>query len=359
MFHDRARRLLTLWAMTGLIAVSSARSQEPPAPDPEMSFRPYVNSHYLFGMTSYHIQFDYFQSSLDPTNGIITGESQLDFDLKALMLKVGFEAGFNNDSLTLDVSYAFPADEAPGIMRDRDWTYNHYANNVLGYDPLWSESLSDTKSPVHVFDVGFKQVFYKSRETRFGWLAGFQYQKLGTFEMYGFAGSANPWPLGLPGPVTINTNTYKPSLTYDINYKIALIGLTGRFDLGSGCFLETIVKGGGVTFTDQDEHLLRFLHIEGWGDGPAGEFTGTLAWRSPDGFGINVFASYTYLKAEGIQSKYFYDGPTAGKYEEVPLDVKTGQTRIGMEMSYRFSNKPPKSERPRKSKKKIRRYRTL
>jgi hypothetical protein len=310
-----------------------------------VTLKPVVGVSSLSGKTSYDITFGGTNISMDPNNGWINGESKLEYGLKATLMHLGLEAELDGGSVVFSTGYEFSISEGGVSLRDRDWAYNDYMNNVRLWDPVEGDTLSDTESPVHNYDLGMKVRLFKDRGVRVCWLLDYEYQKLGTFrvnDVDGFyRGGLTYYPdLGLYGEQHQIHIDHTPALTYEVKYNNYRTGLSAEFDLGGGFELDAAVRAGYVSYSDKDDHILRSRIATGSGHGYVGDGMGAVSWNSRGGFGASAFVRYQSLTADGTQTQYYYGGQLQGESAHVSQTVNSSQTSFGVEMTYRFGKKP-------------------
>lgn len=330
------KTLLRLLVLVLFFAVASAWA--------EVTLKPVVGVSSLSGKTSYDITFGGTNVAMDPTYGWINGESKLEYDLKATLMHLGLEAELDGGSVGFSAGYEFSVSEGDASLRDRDWFYNDYMNNVRHWDPLEGDTLSDTKSPVHNFDLGMKVRLFKDRGVRVFWLLDYEYQKLGTFQVNDVDGFYRGWLTYFPAN-GLYGEQYRihigntPALTYEVEYNYYKTGFSAEFDLGAGFGLEGTARAGYVSYSDKDDHILRSRIANGSGHGYEGDCTGAVSWNSRGGFGASVFVRYQSLTADGTQDQYYYGGQFQGESDQVSQTVSSSQTSFGVEMTYRFGKK--------------------
>lgn len=315
----------------------------------EVTFKPVVGVSTLSGKTSYDITFGGYDSSYGPWGM----ESKLEFDLKAALMNVGLEAEVAKGALVFSAGYGFSFTEGSGKMRDRDWFYNDAVNNYYGWNSLVGDTLSDTASPIHLFDLGMKGRLVKRNGVRLYGLLGYEYEKLGTFTMNDYAGMYSGWFTG--GVDKPQNGKYQtPILSYEVQYNTYRTGFSVEVDLGDGFGLEGTARAGYVSYSDKDDHILRSRIATGSGHGYEGDGTGAVSWTSRCGFGASVFVRYQSLTADGMQNQYYYGGQLQGESAHVSQTVNSSQTSFGAEITYRFGVRPSGVGKNDKSKKRTR-----
>lgn len=298
-------------------------------------FIPQVDTYSLKGQASYDITFGGYDPTTDPTMGYISGESKLEFDLKALMTRFGIEASTQDGSVVLTAGYATAASQGSGQFRDRDWLTNHYVNDTLGYDPLGGDTLSNSKSPVRSIDLGLRFRLAHGGPFSLHGLLEYGNDRFGTFKVYDYTGFYRGWMTGGPF-VPVHGESETPVLTYVVTYGSYRVGLSPAVELGGGFSLAGFAKCGFATYDDTDDHLLRSRVAKGSGTGSVYDLKGSVSWRAEWGLGLSAFVGARGFSAKGTQHQTYYAGENAGLTAAVDESVKSHETDFGMEVSFRF-----------------------
>ena len=300
-----------------------------------VTFTPSTSFYRLSGRTTMDITFGGYDATMDPTLGWIQGESKLEYDVKAWMTDVGLEADINRGLVLLSTKYDFSVAKGNGKLRDRDWVTNNYINNVEGYDPLGGDTLSDTQSPVHIFQLEAKGRVYQGKNYRVYASGGYWHEKIGDYQVFNIDGFYRGWLTG--GPVETYNETFPtPILSYEITYQLIQMGLSGTLDLARGFSLGGEAKAGRLSYDDFDNHILRSKIGQGSGSGYGGSAKFSVDWKSKRGFGASAFVQTQSLSASGKEHQYYYTGALQTPLGDVSQTVKSNQTSVGLEFIWRF-----------------------
>jgi hypothetical protein len=303
-----------------------------------MLVKPSLSTQYLTGVTWYDITFGGYDPTYIPGYGALgyfNAESKLEFDINAILERVGLDFETSNGILQFGAGYSFSVAKGSGELRDRDWLTNDYVNNVQGYDALGGDTLSDTESPVMGFDIGMKARLLNRKGVRLYGLWGYEYQKLGTFWVYDIRGYYRGWMTDGVN-YTVNQTYLLPVLSYEITYNTLKAGFSAEFEMGGGFSFAPSAQIGRGSYSDLDDHILRRKLAKSSGSGLCMDFQGDFSWRSRSGFGLSAFARYKSLSGTGHQTQMYYDGSDVGTFALIDHEVKSTQLSFGLDLSYKF-----------------------
>ncbi len=273
------------------------------------------------GDTTYNIEF----SEYDQDYGRIEGESELEFEINAVMLNVQADFSFKDDFLIFSFIVGQTVSEADGNLRDRDWIRYDY------YEYLYGDTDSDIESEGEMYEVkaviNFLE-FGKQVKFKLGASAGYQKQKWGTFKARNVEGFYLDDYLNRD---YFRSYYQSDILTYEVEYDIMYSGIDFQIYFNDKFRVSCGLDLGIVHVEDEDNHILREKVSTGDADGIYLALKTKANYQITSNFSVAASLDVISIDADGDQTQTFYDnGVITDMYIDIDDEITSEQVYIGI-----------------------------
>jgi len=262
------------------------------------------------------------------------GESELEFPLNNLMAGVSLviasrhEKNPNQTKGWFSLTWLGVVNEPAGTMKDSDWVENDAAYPYrepphAGAD-IYTESDAQLKGAI--IDMNYTYHFRVNSSWSLGPMIGVRYEEL-EYDIYGYRGYRYNRAI---------SSTDK-ALEYEITYEIPYIGLGSDLLFGKDSQFQlnlTIAYSDRAKAEDRDDHILRYLLLEGDCEGEAYLIKLNLDWKFYPNWLLGLGAEYVDIDTNGGQHQSFYAGPYVGLTGDVNDKITSTYQSTIFKISY-------------------------
>ena len=287
-----------------------------------------LETRYVQGDSTYRISFDNTWA-----NGG-HGESELEFPLNNLMAGVSLVIGSRHEKNPnqtkgwFSLTWLGVVNEPAGTMKDSDWVENDAAYDEPPHAGRDMYTESDAQLKGTILDINYAYHFRVNSSWSLGPMIGYRSQYF-EYEIYGYRGIYWTTPVSGPGKV----------LAYEITYKIPYIGLGSDLLFGKDSQFRlhlTIAYSDRVKAEDRDDHILRYLLLEGDCEGEAYLIKINLDWRFYPNWLLGLGVEYVDIDTSGVQHQSFYAGSLVGLTGDVNDRITSTYRSTIFRISYTF-----------------------
>jgi len=273
------------------------------------------------GDTTYNIKF----SEYDQDYGRIEGESELEFEINAVMLNVQADFSFKDDFLIFSFIVGQTVSTTDGNLRDRDWI--RYGS----YEYLYGDTDSSIESDGEMYEwkaaVNFLE-FGRQVKFKLGASAGYQKQKWGTFKTRNVE--------GFYLDDYLNRDYFKSYyqqdvLTYEVEYDIVYSGIALQVYFNDKFMVSCNLDLGIVHAEDEDNHVLREKISTGDADGLYTALKTKANYQITSNFSVSANLDFISIETDGDQTQTFYNGNIrTDQYFDIDDEITSEQIYIGI-----------------------------
>ena len=330
---DLKRPAITFaFLITAFLLPAPSGAYEFEEPEAKKTFRVFTTR--MEGYTKYYISFESIMLQTE-----FFGESELEFPLGTFM--AGFDLGMrgrfeNQKTWGLSVRYQTNVIDPSSAMKDSDWITWYFPEGHSDRTK-WSYTESDAGMRAHIVEVESRLGMDLGEKLLLEGIVGLKYQRL-SFEMKGIEG----WQGFGDVPVVLDTLHGVNVLDYRVSYVMPYAGISTRYS-----WTETVSAAAELlasprtTYSDWDDHILRYRTFEGSGVGHA--IIGVLGlrwepksdWKQKRWF-AQADVGVTRLSASGSQTQRVYRDDPNTPEDETQM-ITTGIHHEVESMQYVFS----------------------
>jgi hypothetical protein len=214
----------------------------------------------------------------------------------------------------------------------------------IAYQSQWLDDYkvgaggSETELDMIIVSAGLDYRITGGRQSVASLVVCYQYQKI-SYRLLGYDQLSSP-PWEGPGqdiPATVHV------ANYEVNYVSIQPGVKGDFWVDESWHLGADASLGPVYATDTENRLARARYScgSGWGVGLTLRATIDLlpGAARPAWLWGNLTGEFTYLNAEGHTDRRWYrdtDQPAGTEFADIPYELRSVQTRIGVTLGASF-----------------------